>query len=109
MTGGSYALHVYRGGVAHTVLVWNGVKDYERLPIPENLATVNMGGCEFGKNVTIAQIGRPMNGFEGRSALRTLDALLQSSDSVILWARNTKTYESIRDELRMNATPMSRH
>ncbi len=84
--------------------------DLSRLVAP---LTANMGGLEFGKKVIIAQIGSPMTG--SRSAMRTLDTLLQSADSVILWARDTKTYESIRDELRWNATlkfdgtPMSRH
>jgi hypothetical protein len=102
-TGGSYVLPVYRGDVRHTVLVWNGIKDYQRTPTPENLVTVNMGGLAFGEKVSIAQIGKPV-GRKGRSALKTLTLLMQSFDSVILWARDTKTYKSIRDELRMNAT-----
>ena len=85
------------------MLIWNGIKNYQRMPVPENLVTVNMGGLAFGKNVSIAQIGKPV-GHKGRSALETLAGLLQSFDSVILWARDTKTCESIRDELRMNAT-----
>jgi hypothetical protein len=113
-TGGAYALQVYRGDTRHTVLVWNGVKDYQRTPVPKNLVMVNMGGLAFGKKVSIAQVGKPV-GRKGRSALKMLAGLLQSFDSVILWARDTKTYESIRDELRMNTTlrfdgtPISKH
>jgi hypothetical protein len=55
--GGAYALQVCRDDVRHTVLVWNGVKDYQRIPAPENLAMVNMGGLAFGEKVSIAQIG----------------------------------------------------
>jgi|SRR6516225_812773 len=112
-TGGAYALQVYQGDARHTVLVWNGVKDYQRTPAPENLVTVNMGGLAFGEKVSIAQIGKPWR--KGRSTLKLLALLLQSFDSVILWARDTKTYESIRDELCMNATlrfdgtPISKH
>ena len=112
--GGAYVLQVYQGDARHTVLVWNGVKNYQRAPVPENLVTVNMGGLAFGKKVIIAQIRKPV-GYKGRSALGTLANLLQSSDSVILWARDTKTYESIRDELCLNATvrldgvPVSKH
>jgi hypothetical protein len=64
---------------------------------------VNLGGLTFGKKVTVAQIGKPV-GRKGRSAVKTLDLLLGAFDSVILWARDTKTYNSIRDELRMTAT-----
>jgi hypothetical protein len=112
--GGSYALQVREGDVWHTVLVWNGVKDYRRVPSPDNVTAADTGGLMFGGKVTIAQIGRPV-GHGRRSAIETLAVLFGSADSVILWARDTKTYESIRDELRMNATlrfdgsPLSKH
>jgi hypothetical protein len=114
MIGGAYVLPTWKNGTCHTVLIWHGVENYERIPSPEGLGTVNMGGLTFGRTVTIAQIGKPVNR-KGRSALKTVDVLLEQFDSVILWARDTKTYDSIRDELRMTATrrfdgtPMTNH
>jgi hypothetical protein len=102
-TGSAYVMPIWKDGARYTVMVWNGIKNYERVPSPESLGTVNMGGLTFGKTVTIAQISKPMDGKE-RSALRTINLLLERFDSVILWARDTKVYDSIRDELRMTAT-----
>src|SRR4051794_778272 len=95
--GGAYVLPVYRGNTKHTVLVLNGIKDYRLAPTPETLATVNMGGLTFGEKVTIAQVGKPV-GRKGRSAIAAIRSALATSDSVILWARDTRIYESIRDE-----------
>jgi hypothetical protein len=96
--GGSYVLPVYRGDVRHTVIVWNGVADYQRMP-PEDFSTVNMGGLTIEGKVSITQVGKPV-GCRGRSAVAMLGWLLESFDSVIFWARDTKTYNSIRDELK---------
>ncbi len=99
--GGSYVLSVYSGDAIHTVIVWNGLKNYERLPSPENISQINMGGLVLGKKVSIVQIASPVG--RGNSSLQCLAVQLRAWDSVILWARDTKTYESIRDELRMHA------
>ena len=101
--GVSYVLSVYSGDARHTVLVWNGLKNYERLPSPENINQINMGGLVFGKKVSIVQIGKPVG--RGMSSLQCLAVHLRSGcDSLSLLARDTKTYESIRDELRIHAT-----
>jgi hypothetical protein len=73
-----------------------------------------MGGLTLWGKVTIVQLGKPV-GRKGRSALKQLASLLQSQDCVILWARDTKTYNSIRDELKANTshrfdgTPIPKH
>jgi hypothetical protein len=103
--GSAYVLSVWLAETQYTVMVWNGIEDYSRIPSPENLATVKMGGLKFGGTVVIAQIGKPTN-CNGRSTVRTLQGLLGTNqcDGVILWARDTKTYKSIRNELRTGAT-----
>jgi hypothetical protein len=102
--GGSYACRVFHGGKEHVVLVWNGVKNYARKPSPDNLACADLGGLEFGERIFIAQIRAPC-GTRGRaSTAKTLSVLLSTCDSVILWTRDTKTYNAIRDDLRNYAT-----
>jgi hypothetical protein len=97
--GGSYTFQIYKQEATHTVMLWNGVKDYERIPSPENIRSADTGGLAFGRKVVIAQIGQ-----FSPNILPNLNSMLALGDSVIMWARDTRTYEAIRDELRLMAT-----
>ena len=97
---GSYTFQIYKQEAAHTIMLWNGVKDYRRAPSPENINSVNMGGLVFGRRLVIAQIRQ----FSPDITIPNLNAMLELCDSVIMWTRDTKTYEAIRDELRLVAT-----
>ena len=77
MTGGAYVFPVWKAGVQHTVMVWN---------------------------VAIVQMGRGSNGRTPPMKMIATVLREQGSDSVILWARDTKTYERIRDDLKLRAT-----
>ena len=104
MIGGSYILQIYRYGVPKTVLVWNGVKGYRRAPNDENLSRIrNTDNLPFGKNVVIAQISKPTIGSRACTE-KVVFAALAEADSIILWARDTRTFDSIVNELRMKAT-----
>jgi hypothetical protein len=73
--------------------VFDGLSDYLRSPLP-TLAEV-MGGPKL----TIVQVGRPTNGFEGRSSLALTHALAGECDSLIHWTRDSETFRSVVAEL----------
>jgi hypothetical protein len=81
----------------HTVAVWNGVRDYRSRP-PTQLIE-RMHGA-----VTVAQIAKPIIG--KRSTVDVIDFFIDDNlfNSVILWSRNGKVYQTIVDELRYLAT-----
>ena len=74
--------------------VWNGRDEYSNVPGPEQLE-----GLIGGPRVTIVQVGRPTNGFQGRSSLKVTEVMAPECDSVVHWAKNTKTFNSIVAEL----------
>jgi hypothetical protein len=73
--------------------VWNGRSDYSNIPNPEQLD--GAGGPEL----VLVQVNRPTNGFEGRSSLALTEALAPKPDSIVHWAKDTKTFHSIVEEL----------
>jgi len=68
--------------------VWNGRQDYAH-EIPKNILRW-VGGA----NIAIVQVDRPV-GVNLRSSLSLTHALTREFDSVIHWARDTDTFESI--------------
>jgi hypothetical protein len=81
-------------GKVMRVGVWDGRKDYSNIFTPEDLdRTVG------GPKMVVVQVGRPTNGFEGRSSLELTKAMALEVDSVVHWAKNTKTFNSIVEEL----------
>lgn len=74
--------------------VWNGREDYSNIPGPEQLD--NLVG---GPKLIIVQVNRPTNGFEGRSSLELTKVMAKDADSIVHWAKNTKTFNSIVKEL----------
>lgn len=72
---------------------WNGRVDYSHLP---SAAATDACG---GPKLTIVQVNRPTNGFEGRSSVALTHALAPEFDAVLHWARDTETFRSIVDEL----------
>lgn len=89
------------GGKAVRAGVWNGLRDYSQIPPTE------IGGLVGGPKLTIVQVARPTNGFEGRSSLALTHALAADFDGVIHWARDTKTFLSIVAELSNNAAELT--
>jgi hypothetical protein len=73
--------------------VWNGRRDYSHAPSPEQL------GVAGGPELVVVQVNRPTNGFEGRSSLALTEALAPKADSIVHWAKDTKTFNSIFEEL----------
>jgi hypothetical protein len=80
--------------------VWNGRRDYSNLQPNELLDRVG------GKQMTLVQVGRPTNGFEGRSSVDLTHAIAETSDNVVHWARDTRTFRSIVAELSGNGTDL---
>ena len=74
--------------------VWNGQKDYSNIPGPGEL-----DGLVGGPKLIIVQVGRPTNGIQGRSSLSLTIAMSPQADSIVHWAKNTKTFNSIVEEL----------
>ena len=74
--------------------VWNGRDEYSNIPGPERLEEL-IGG----PRVAIVQVGRPTNGFQGRSSLKVTEVMALQCDSIVHWAKNTKTFNSIVAEL----------
>ena len=68
--------------------VWDGRRDYAH-EMPEDIAA-HVGG----NRIAIVQLGRPV-GTDRRSALRLTHALARDHDGVVLWARDTETFQSI--------------
>ena len=68
--------------------VWDGRRDYAH-EMPEDIAA-HVGG----DRIAIVQVDRPV-GADGRSALRLTHALARDHDGVVLWARDTETFQSI--------------
>jgi hypothetical protein len=79
--------HFYRDGQKVPVVIWNGVEVYVNL-VPQYLRRKT----KFG----VVQVGRPFGA--RRSARRLVTAL--SFDAIVLWARDTRTYDSAVAEFR---------
>jgi hypothetical protein len=73
--------------------IWNGRHDYSNIPSPEQLDVAG------GPELILVQVNRPTNGFEGRSSLALTKALAAKADSIVHWAKDTKTFNSIVEEL----------
>jgi hypothetical protein len=69
---------------AFPFVVWDGIRRYQSHPPPNLLVAENLTG-----HTCIAQVRQHAVGTE------TITVLLQDSDSVILWARDTAVYRSI--------------
>ena len=74
---------------------WNGRRDYSNPPPNELLDLVG------GPHMHLVQVGRPTNGFEGRSSVGLTHVIAKTGDgvSVVHWARDTETFRSIVAEL----------
>jgi hypothetical protein len=82
--------------------VWNGRRDYSNQPSNELLDLVG------GPHLHLVQVGRPTNGFEGRSSVELTHVIAKTGDgvSVVHWARDTKTFRSIVAELSSDGTDL---
>jgi hypothetical protein len=70
-------------------VVWDGRCDYESHPPPNLLLAENVTG-----QICIMQVRHHTVGTE------TIKALLESCDSVILWARDTSIYRTIVENIK---------
>jgi hypothetical protein len=68
--------------------VWNGRRDYEHLLPPEALRWVG------GESIAVVQVDRPV-GVNRRSSFDLTHRLAKDFDSVVHWARDSETYQSI--------------
>jgi hypothetical protein len=87
MTPGSKYLkgRAYDGDRMCPWVIWDGVRAYRNSPPPGLLQTENLNG-----RIVIAQIKSRTAGIE------TIDAILKAgAESVVLWARDHKTYRAI--------------
>ena len=83
---------VYVGERMFPYVVWDGRSGYKSHPPPNLLLAENLTG-----RVCIAQVRHHTIGTE------TINALLESCDSVILWAHNTAVYRSIVGNIKRQA------
>ena len=89
-----FLAHFYRDGHKMPVVIWNGVEGYANL-VPQYFIT---GEPSFAvkQHLGVVQVGRPFGA--RRSARRLVTAL--SFDAIVLWARDTRTYDSAVAEFR---------
>jgi hypothetical protein len=81
---------LYWRGKMYPYVVWDGVRSYKSTPPPELADAEQL----YGKLI-IAQLGKkPSN------VRQLLSTLIETSDSIILWARDHTTYRAIVAEAK---------
>jgi hypothetical protein len=94
-----FFLHSYRAGERVPVVVWNGVARF-RNAVPDFLLE-NEPAFAGALTFAIVHIRRPVG---GRRSARGIVAGLQASyDAIILFTRDTATYQSVIGEFRLHA------
>jgi hypothetical protein len=88
-----YKGRLYQDGKTFPYVVWDGVRSYENHP-PIELFAAELCGPE----IAIMQIGK-----KPRNIREVLTTLIETADSVVLWARDHTTYRAIVDEMKAQA------
>jgi hypothetical protein len=97
--GKYFLMHLLRDGRKVPIIVWNGIRDYEN-PVPPYVIA-NEPSFATTTKIGIVQIGKPFGTGTRRSARRLVNAL--PFDGIILWARDSRVYDSAVEEFRTYA------